>query len=527
MNYFVLLSKKDDGSGLTTDSFDLQILSGRANSSRGFMNISASSIYELYRPSECELRVHLSNKNIQKGEASAFELVLRDLGELHEKRHLHSFVEYINLSKGSLEERQNKTIDAVNSKNNVIYQAVLKAELQIDNNNVFLLGIPDLLILDNGCYVIRDCKISRHADEERHPEILRQLEFYGFLFEKCFNEKPARLEAFLGAGEIVRIEYDGGIKVQQEISKIIHYMKSEPYSPVGWTKCNACGYSEICWSKAVQINDIAVLPDVDQSLARELRKHKIISFDDLEKSYNVESLSEFRKPVGQRLQRVGKKAQSIFRSLQSIKSKKIIKIADFEIPIIDNYVMFDLEGMPPYLDELEKIYLWGTQTFGNRPSSFKAAVSKLGAKGDEQGWFDFLKLADNIFDAYGDIPFIHWHTYEKTKVKLYLSKYGEMNGIADRILCNLFDLLPATRNAFVLPVHSYSLKVLEKLSGYKRSQKEYGGDWAMAQYIKAVETNDETKYDELMEKILLYNREDLEATWAVMQWLKNIDTTLP
>ena len=77
----------------------------------------------------------------------------------------------------------------------------------------------------------------------------------------------------------------------------------------------------------------------------------------------------------------------------------------------------------------------------------------------------------------------------------------------------------ATKKAFVLPVHSYSLKVLEKLSGYKISQDEYGRDWAMAQYIKAVETNNESKYNELMKEILLYNKEDLEATWAVMQWL--------
>jgi hypothetical protein len=40
------------------------------------------------------------------------------------------------------------------------------------------------------------------------------------------------------------------------------------------------------------------------------------------------------------------------------------------LPLIEqgpNYVMFDLEGMPPQLDELEKIYLWGMQVFGERP----------------------------------------------------------------------------------------------------------------------------------------------------------------
>jgi predicted RecB family nuclease len=40
----------------------------------------------------------------------------------------------------------------------------------------------------------------------------------------------------------------------------------------------------------------------------------------------------------------------------------------------------------------------------------------------------------------------------------------------------------------------------------------------MAQYIKAVETEDENLRTETMNQIKLYNREDLEATWAVMEW---------
>jgi predicted RecB family nuclease len=43
----------------------------------------------------------------------------------------------------------------------------------------------------------------------------------------------------------------------------------------------------------------------------------------------------------------------------------------------------------------------------------------------------------------------------------------------------------------------------------------------MAKYIEATETEDLTKRDEVMTQILKYNREDLEATWAVLKWLKS------
>jgi predicted RecB family nuclease len=70
-----------------------------------------------------------------------------------------------------------------------------------------------------------------------------------------------------------------------------------------------------------------------------------------------------------------------------------------------------------------------------------------------------------------------------------------------------------------LPTSSYGLKEVEKLAGFERTLPEYGGEWSMARYIEATETADERLRGEIMGQILDYNREDLEATWAVMRWL--------
>ena len=43
----------------------------------------------------------------------------------------------------------------------------------------------------------------------------------------------------------------------------------------------------------------------------------------------------------------------------------------------------------------------------------------------------------------------------------------------------------------------------------------------MAKYIEATETGDEDVREKVMNTILDYNREDLEATWAVLTWLKS------
>lgn len=47
-----------------------------------------------------------------------------------------------------------------------------------------------------------------------------------------------------------------------------------------------------------------------------------------------------------------------------------------------------------------------------------AAVSGFGPDGDRQSWEDFLQIAKGIFEQYGDIPFVHWASYEKTYLKL-------------------------------------------------------------------------------------------------------------
>lgn len=43
----------------------------------------------------------------------------------------------------------------------------------------------------------------------------------------------------------------------------------------------------------------------------------------------------------------------------------------------------------------------------------------------------------------------------------------------------------------------------------------------MATYIRAVETHDEALRQELMERIIAYNKEDFEGTWATFQWLRS------
>lgn len=217
---------------------------------------------------------------------------------------------------------------------------------------------------------------------------------------------------------------------------------------------------------------------------------------------------------------MGKKADKILVYADVLATNKERVLATPSIPVHDDYVMFDLEGMPPYIDDLEKVYLWGMQVFGKRHGPFMGVTAGFGPDGDREGWEGFLAAAAKISAEHGDIPLVHWAPYERTHVSQYVGRHGDPGGVAARVLRNLLDLLPVTKKAVALPLPSYSLKVVEGYVGFKRKQEESGEDWAMAQFIRATETGDEGERKTLMAKIREYNEEGVAATWTVFEWLR-------
>jgi predicted RecB family nuclease len=490
------------------------------------MRLIASDFITHQRPSPCELRVWLKYRGEPEREPSIYDEVLHRLGERHEREHLATLASYLDLSQLDEKQRVQRTSESIANKVAVLYQPAFRVMHMFGTTEVEILGIPDFTILDRGSYIIRDAKMARRIDLENHPEILLQVQLYGWLFERSVGAVPKALQVFNGMKEIVTVPYDGGAAALAALQRLLAIMQreAEAYEPVGWSKCSPCGFSGRCWNKAEANGDIALVPDIDQNLARKLNGMNIRTRKELLDSFDVVSLSELKRPFGNSERRVGSTAERILQFAESMEKQeeKILRIPN--IPQCPNYVMFDLEGMPPQIDELDKIYLWGAQVFGNKPSEFMAAVSGFGANGDKYGWLAFLENAKRVFQLYGDIRFVHWHSYERTYLSKYIQRHGDVDGTAARVIANLLDLFTVTKESIIVPVPSFSLKVIEQYVGYKREQEEFGGQWAMAMFIEATETSDEGKRKELMDKILAYNKEDLEAMWAVFQWLRSKTT---
>lgn len=92
---------------------------------------------------------------------SPYEEVIARLGQEHEKRHLATFAEFVDLSGGDLAEREDQTKAEVERGSPVIYQGVLRATVDIAGSECEIVGRPDFPIRMDDGYGIRDSKMAR------------------------------------------------------------------------------------------------------------------------------------------------------------------------------------------------------------------------------------------------------------------------------------------------------------------------------------------------------------------------------
>jgi hypothetical protein len=104
----------------------------------------------------------------------------------------------------------------------------------------------------------------------------------------------------------------------------------------------------------------------------------------------------------------------------------------------------------------------GASGVRGKPRRVQRGHSRFGTEGDREGWEKFLETAGEILEEYGDVPFVHWASYERSRLRMYIRRFGDRGGVAGRVERNLLDLLPVTRESVALPLPSYGLKVVEK-----------------------------------------------------------------
>lgn len=483
--------------------------------------VNDADIYEALTPSKCDLRVYLNTHHPVEKQNGPFEQIVKGWARKARLAHKEQFPDLTDLSELDSSSRKKASNAAILDRCSVIYKPLLAVPYLLNGNDTEIRGEPDFLIRDGNSYVVRNIKIARRVNEAEHPETFIEAQLHGFLFEQISGCKPARIEIISGDDRVIGIEYDGGRSALRTLTEIMvtRQLPAAPYSPVGWSKCGGCAFHEFCWQKAEKQHDVSLLVGVDQKLAGILRRSNCTSVEAI-LQFGEDKLSSLQTQIGGKSVRVGKRASRILQMATALVEKRHTVFERPALPDSDNFAILDLEGLPPHLDHSASVFLWGLQVFGTKPGQYLSAMADNDTTNDGAAWLLFLNNAMKVFEEYGDIPFIHWHNYERTMLERYIERYGDQFELANRIQKNLVDLHALLKESIALPLPSYSLKVVEKYLGFRRSQAQYGGDRAMAKYIESMELVDRRLRDQLHNEIAEYNREDLEATWFVFDWLR-------
>ena len=233
------------------------------------------------------------------------------------------------------EQQAAKTLEAIHACVPVLYQGEFRVQTTIGGADVVVVGRPDYLILDGDGYIVRDSKLSRKVDEDHHEEIVLQLQLYGWLFERAVGIAAKRLEVHTGTGAIVEIPYDGGTGALNRLAEVVELkqLTTEPYEPVGMSKCGSCGFADHCWPRALETLDVSLVMDVDQGLARQLHSDGILTAGELVAGYDANRLSELKRPWGTKQQKVGKKADRILLNAEVLTTKQERILASPLLPV--------------------------------------------------------------------------------------------------------------------------------------------------------------------------------------------------
>jgi predicted RecB family nuclease len=487
------------------------------------IQLKSSDIFHFYKPSRCERRLYLMEFPPEQFETAHLSH-LKEADQQLERHFLKGLQDFKDLSKGPNVSRLRDSMKAWMDKKPVLYKPLFSYTYAWQGQDFELMLEPDFLVWDDEGYCLRLCRNARKINRENHADLILMAQYQGWLYAQIFGEAPPHLEIYNNSGRLLEIKPAEPEFIENQVQQFLALKSSPelPYSPISWTKCQSCAFREYCWDKAEEIQDIALVPMLEARLILALREAGAKTVNDFLALFPEERLAEFIWHEGQNPRKIGaEKAHNMRQMAQVVLTGRPHLLQDPQLPQTAYWAMFDLEGVPAQPGHSERVYLWGLSLMGpDGEDNLQTLAPHLSRKADQTAWMEFLAKAGKIFETHGDIPFIHWGSFEVQSLKLYSQRYGDPQGIARRVKKNLLDFWALLKASVLIPLPSYSLKVIEQYVGFDRPDKETGGYWSVVSYLKSTSTRNQSKQLRLQQELLDYNHADLVAMWHVVEWFQ-------
>ncbi|MFC1787765.1 TM0106 family RecB-like putative nuclease [Patescibacteria group bacterium] len=497
------------------------------------MHITASKLYDYLQCPHRVWRDVYGPQDEKIDETNAFVELLWKKGVQHEEKIIRRIGEYVDLGDGSLDERFQKTLEAMKEGTPLIYQGVLKH----DN----LLGIPDLLRkLPDGTYMPIDIKSGmafEGADEETgeegkpkkhyavqlclYNELLKHLgfaiHFNGKIIDTHGNEVMYDLQSPMGVRNTTT-----WWEFYERIKKHVEFLltNQDKNKPAMAGVCKMCPWYNSCKKWCDKNDDLTNVFYLGRSVRDTLNEDLMINTTHELIDVDIEEAMNEKKREKHFLSGIAEKSltKMVRRANILVKTKEPVLYEPVDFPEVSYELFFDIEDDPTQ----EFVYLHGVYERTKDGERFLDFTAKeLGDDAEKQAWKEFWDYIDTLPE--NDFAVYYYSHHEKTTYKKLQKQYPDIIS-EDKLEAffdnpNVIDLYKIVQKKTDWPVGSYSLKALAVYLGFSWRDETPSGALSIQWFNDYIEKQD----PKILERILVYNEDDCKATMVLKDALEKLE----
>lgn len=294
--------------------------------------------------------------------------------------------------------------------------------------------------------------------------------------------------------------------------------------------CNICRWWHVCDQKRHKDDHLSLVAGIRSLHIVELQRQKIQTLEQfanatsLEKPQRGNRETFLRKQSQAKVQLDGRyQNRLLYELIQAEAGRGLNRLPEPG----DGDVYFDIEG-DAFFEDGGLEYVLGYAYKEKDNISYKRHWS-INRQQEKRSFEEFMQFITSRWKRHPDMHIYHFAPYEPATIKRLARVHAMFEREVDELLRaeRFIDLHAVFKEALLASVESYSLKEVEKFTGYTRKVALQDASVARKAVEVALELHDFGSLPkEAIQAVEEYNEDDCLATAALHQWLENLRTEL-
>ncbi len=426
-----------------------------------------------------------------------------------------------------LADQVDATLAAMRAGVDIVYQATLR-DGELIGHADFLRRVPGASAFGDWHYEVLDTKLARRPQ----AKFLVQLAFYSRLLARVQGVEPVL--TWVVTGDAARTEHpfrvaDARHYVDRQLHRYFARIAdpAAPSTPEPCEACALCPWRERCEGEWLAADHLSQVAGITSQQTGRLEAAGITTMAALAGLAPGTFVPKVGAQVVERLRSQAalqhqRKQDGVLRHAL-LPADPDARLGFHLLPAPDAHdLYFDMEGDPLETDGLE--YLFGVAGRGLDPTRPNEPVFRAfwahDRREEKRAFEAFVDLVTAHLAAHPGAHVYHYAPYERSALERLMCAHGTREAEVDRLFREhrLVDLYAVVRGAVRLSTPSYSIKQVERFYRGARDGEVVDAGQSIVWY-EAWKT---TRAQHLLDDIERYNRDDVESTRGLHDWLRGL-----